>query len=508
MQLASKGLGTGLSALNGVRQAPSHLASGVRSLHVPLPRSGPAPTPPGAPSFKQTRSSTLSSIAGRILQSTRNSVTGFVRHLTTPGFTHPIGRGSLNTHLGAHAAVRSPTIHQRLSVPARHALSTATKRPYVSQHTFQVGLGLARNFSSARPFFQNIVQNVPVTGRALYNVDLDIERKAHLNSNISKSKRRSKSSGKENKNLKHFEQLTQIRKESVSEKSEEQDRYFAAPCSAAPGTTTVLLIPLAPTPSSRVPLSDTSSEPLLLPFTELSSIITSHHMHSLRVSTLFSRLDAGGVWEKGVHCSAHGDASGLCTVLRIEFAGWTEAMVRKVIGESGKGWCRIVELYDDDAGYETTGDLQSESGLSSIMESNADDASIFGLRDHTDHIMDSAHSFILPTLDFSSSFVANGRPEMPSRAPSFTGNTDVEFDAISSGMSSAFASTESLSDLAFETNVSLRSPRSSDVEWGSVSYPTRQISEVDDVSSSNSWIAFSSDFVTRSNSEPRENLFY
>jgi len=509
MQLASKGLGTGMSALNGARQAQSHLASGVRSLHVPLPRSGPAPTPPGATSFapssKQARSSTFSSVAGRILQSTRNSVSGFVRHLTTPGFTHPVasGRAPLNANLGAHAAVRSPSISQRLSLPARLALSPAARRPFTSQHTFQVGLGLTRNFSSARPFFQNIVQNVPVTGRALYNADWDIQRKAQLKADMKKSQRRSKSAGKENKNLKHFEQLTETLKESIPEKHEDLDHYFPAPTSAAPGTTTVLLIPLAPTPSSRVPLSETSSEPLLLPFSDLGTIITSHHMHSLRVSTLFSRLDAGSVWEKGVRCSAHGDASGLCTVLRIEFEGWTEAMVGKIIGEAGKGWCRIVELRDDESSHDTTDDLQSDAGLSSCI-TNADNASIYGLRDFSDHSMDPARSLVLPTLDFSSAFVTNGGPEISSRSSSYA-----EFDATSSGMSSAFASTESLSELVPDMGFSRSmSSRQSESDWNSVGYPSRQASEAGDISSSDSWITFSSDFVTRSHTEPREDLFY
>jgi len=405
--------------------------------------------------------------------------------------------------------VRSPTIHQRLSLPARQALSFAAKRPFIPQSTFQVGLGLTRNFSSARPFFQNIVQNVPVTGRALYNADWDIQRKAQLKTDMMRSQKMSKPAGKENKNLKHFERHTQTHTSSVSEKDEELNHYFPAQAPAAPGTTTLLLIPLAPTPSSRVPLSEASAEPLLLPFTDLSSIVTSHHMHSLRISSLFSRLDAACVWEKDVHCSSHGDTSGLCTILRIEFRGWTEAMVRKVIGEAGKGWCHIIEVSDEDLGYDTSEDLHSDAGLSSVMESLGGDesTSIYGLRECSGHSIDPAQSFVLPTLDFSSSFVANNRPGLSSRSSSYVSDSD--FDAISSGMSSAFASTESLSNLVPEMpEMDFRSSRQSDDGWTSGGYPTRQVSEVGDVSSSASWMAFSSDFVARSRSEPREDLFY
>lgn len=105
-----------------------------------------------------------------------------------------------------------------------------------------------------------------------------------------------------------------------------------------------------------------------------------------------------GVWARGATFSAHGDASGLCTVLRVEFRGWTEAMVRDVMGDAGRGWCRVVEMEDYDFEDERSRCVSPE--------------------------VDPAASVVLPTLDFSASFhaacatpTAHSNPPSPPMSP-------------------------------------------------------------------------------------------
>ena len=92
---------------------------------------------------------------------------------------------------------------------------------------------------------------------------------------------------------------------------------------------------------------------------------------------------------KGVRCSAfaHGnahiwDGEGSCTILKLEFVGWSKAEVKSVIGECGTGWCILYEEHEDELA-DIGSDISSEpdemaSSLSSI---------------------DPAQSLVLPTLD-------------------------------------------------------------------------------------------------------------
>ena len=40
---------------------------------------------------------------------------------------------------------------------------------------------------------------------------------------------------------------------------------------------------------------------------------------------------------------AFGDRTGLCTVLRVKFSGWTKKDVQAVVGEGARGWCALLE---------------------------------------------------------------------------------------------------------------------------------------------------------------------
>ncbi|EIM90247.1 uncharacterized protein STEHIDRAFT_51664, partial [Stereum hirsutum FP-91666 SS1] len=170
------------------------------------------------------------------------------------------------------------------------------KAPVVPRGISQVGLGTARNFSTGRPIFQNLVQNVPIASRAAYEVDWDIGEKMKEERKLAMGKEQKKA--RKTKVAKaekvHFHDAAASVASSAQEQTEEElNRYFpAAPIAAV---STQLLIPLAPTPTSRLPLSanppSMSTKHPLLPLNVLGDLHANHNMHSLRVSTLFGRLD-------------------------------------------------------------------------------------------------------------------------------------------------------------------------------------------------------------------------
>lgn len=309
--------------------------------------------------------------------------------------THPAAVGRVaGLSSRVNATVRPPTIESRLSVPARNALRGMQRGPFLpraspaSKNVTQVGLGTARNFSTTRPIFEHLVQNVPVAARAICEADLDVE----------KRKMRAKRSNA----LKKFAKVGKARKSLLKPTSkkttivpEELERYFpeVVPSVLSPGTSTILLVPLAPTSTSSYSLSDNESL-RLMPRSDLRDILSSHRKHQLRVSSLFARLDANKVWDDGASFSAHGDASGLCTLLRVEFSGWSEEDVREVLGDAGRGWCEVIEMKDECD--EKISSIGCESGFSSSISTRSTSPETF----------DPSASVVLPTLDFSASFMA------------------------------------------------------------------------------------------------------
>jgi hypothetical protein len=264
----------------------------------------------------------------------------------------------------------------------------------------QVGLGTARNFSSARPIFQNLIENVPVAGRAFWEADWEIKMHEERTRMVQKPpKRERRKDGGTEMMMPAFEAVLLEKERKVLADGGELEHYFPAP--PVPNVTTCLSIPLVPTPTSRFPLPEfTSSNPSLLPLATLGSLHASHATHALRVSSLFARLDTAHVWTKNVSCSAYahgpavGPGDGVCTVLKVEFVGWTAAEVRGVIGESGTGWCVLEELR---TGVEEDDDEDASSvlsGMSSEMGGEWRDAGLV-------ESVDLADSFVIPTLDFS-----------------------------------------------------------------------------------------------------------
>ncbi|KAH8824701.1 hypothetical protein DL96DRAFT_1614775 [Flagelloscypha sp. PMI_526] len=345
--------------------------------------------------------------AGRqFLQESRHFLAKFFSHLTAPGIGHQ-SYPSFN-----HVVRRSVTNHSALPLRTLGRQTFLPRAPAIPRSVTQVGLGTARQFSSARPIFQNLVQNTPVAARAFCEADIDVKssKKAHKKSSKAKKAAKGKKVSYKVKDLK----VPALLSDSTSRASE-MDVYFHVPISSV---TTSLHIPLAPTPTERTPLRErpVRGEGSFLPLSSLASIHITHEMHTTRVASLFSRLDAANVWGKGVTCSAYSHLArgqGVATILKVEFVGWSKAEVRAVIGESGTGWCALEEHRSTESrdsviidgpgsGYDS-----DASDTSSMLSGIMGDESCFSEVESVPSTppIDPSGSFVLPTLDFSSSFI-------------------------------------------------------------------------------------------------------
>ncbi|KAH9484358.1 hypothetical protein JR316_0003839 [Psilocybe cubensis] len=381
----------------------------------------------------------------KLFSASRNALQKFFSLLTAPGFRAPVqftGPVSRGTSRSLHNAIRGSTIQSGLSLPARQALrNNALQRqaniflpraPNLGPPRFggvaQVGLGTARNFSSARPIFQQLAENVPVAGRALYEIDWDVEMRKNYEGMLLLVENEVKKPLKTKEMIKPVckkAKMTQPLVESNGHVStEDLDYYF--PHASTCAVTTYLLIPLAPTPTLRAPLppNPTSSsdlggwEPTLLPpLSYLGNVHASHSTHAIRVSSLFSRLDQANVWNRGVKCTAysHGQVhrrrdpksndvesdEGVCTFLKVEFLGWTKAEVRSVIGESGSGWCTLEEVISDEQFEEDDSISDTDSLSSGLLEDGPSFVPPVITDDEFGSTFDLSQSFVLPTIDFS-----------------------------------------------------------------------------------------------------------
>ncbi|KAF7350830.1 hypothetical protein MSAN_01644900 [Mycena sanguinolenta] len=384
MQLASSGLRV------IARKAPT----ASRSLHV---QSGLNP-----------------SLGQKLFTQTRLALTRFVVHLTTPGIG--VSTGAASATRSFHAA--NPSIQQRLSFAARTSLARplhqarfVPRGPVVPRGMTQVGLGTARNFCSGRPVFQQLTDNIPIAGRAIYEADWELNAKKEGR----KMRRPSSKAQKAKKASKEMIKPKAVSFTTEPETASELEHYF--PTVAVPAVTTHLLIPLAPTPTARAPLPEfplPASSAGRLPLPALLALHDAHEVHSLRVASLFQRLDTADVWSRGVVCEAyshgasHVNGEGECTVLKVSFRGWSKAAVRGVIGESGTGWCVLEETRHGTASPALFEDVDSD-----VDDALSDASSVHEQQRQPVIAMDPAQSFVLPTLDFSSAFL-----ERSGRSPS------------------------------------------------------------------------------------------
>lgn len=441
--------------MSAVSHGTRHLRQGIGGTKHYAP--GPAPARSlHSSAFIPPLRTPQPSTAQRIFTNSRNLVSRFFAHLTTPGLTHSASAVAVAP---SHSLVRPAHFHSTAqsvkasySLPVRNALHRPLSLPRLPRpppipgNVANVGLGTVRSFHSARPIFQNVVDNVPIATRALWEAEWELKAKKKEERRLRKAKE-NVAPPKSKEMLKPRQKLIVAQVPTEVDISE-LDHYMPQP--ALPEVTTYLLVPIAPTPTARLPLSahstmGTSSLHPLLPVPEIAAAHRMHRNHSLRVSTLFSRLDAANVWANpGVGVDAYAFGPGLgdnpsdkqCTILRVTFAGWTAAQVRSVTGESGQGWWTLDEVYSDAMSTSSQMSAIDDEEVLSYPQSVAssielDSASLSELdlgkdadvcsdieldSDGWDYGLglspspDLQDNFVLPTLDFSSSFAQVASP--------------------------------------------------------------------------------------------------
>lgn len=343
----------------------------------------------------------------RLKKPLENLIISVERNVSTAAHRTGSLSSSFSHHLHTHAysGARAQPIGSSFSFPTRVALGRPLsapklpRAPTIPRSISEVGLGTARNFSSSRHVFQNIVDNVPIHTRALWEAEWDLkqrkasQKKAIRKENKTKQTERipDKVKAKENVKSPLSPALSAVESEGAVE-SIEFSKYFAAPAAttSAQGVTTSLTIPLYPPPSRRTPLPASHTSDSFLPLADLRDIHVAHSQHTTRVTSLFIRLDGADVWSNGAICECYGGATtGMVTSLRVVFKGWNKEMVKRAIGDSGKGWCDLVEERDV---------IREE-----VQEHRAPLQPAANLPDE----LDVTSSFILPTLDFSSNFASH-----------------------------------------------------------------------------------------------------
>ena len=428
-------------------QAASHGARAIRG-HVPqLPgtkigtsRSIHTSSALRFPSLPHAAHHTPASFTQRLVSQTKTTFGRYFALLAAPARV-----GATTTpasfHNVAHLArSNAPPIQQTFSMQARQAVGRPLgayhlpKAPgFTPRSVSQVGLGTARNFHSSRPLFQNLVDNAPIALRAFTEADWELETKGKQPVKMVKRKET-----REVKKTKEVVKPVEKQLQQTPETQVEFDHYFVAP---SVEVVTNLLIPLAPTPSSRQPLPSTPS-PSLIPLSILLDVHTSHELHSLRVSSLFSRLDVAKVWvDPRVSCSVYGDPSGLASIMKIEFKGWTKAQVRAVLGEAGKGWCLMEEFGEEDL-PDSAPPSPTLSGMSTPVSGCSTPPFGFDEEDfltsdppYAEFDVDPSNSLVIPSLELSNYDAWADSPRMPEHIviPGSTGDPELDSDHDSDG---------------------------------------------------------------------------
>ncbi|KAG6334794.1 hypothetical protein ID866_4293 [Astraeus odoratus] len=465
--------GIGVSAKwHGQPSAPAP----SRSIHIPTSLPHPSHPPPPTP-------------AQRLLSQTRTLFSRFIGYLTAPGLGHVATPRSAHATKSllrpAHYYSSSQSIQAGFSLPVKHALSRPLsaprlpRPPAVPANVTHVGLGTARAFHSGRPIFQNMIENVPIATRALWEAEWKDKQKQKEARNLRRAKENRAPVPKTQDKLKLRQKPSVPEVKCPHIEPSELDFYF--PAQAAPTEAAYLLVPLAPTPTARLPLSAGNDMHPLLPISEVASTHYAHRLHTFRVSTLFARLDAGNVWDDpgvGVDAYAYGPRDGdsarekQCTVLRVSFAGWTADRVRAIVGDTVEGWCTLeetttntsqpsVEMQDTPTSILSPlsvpldSESVSELELDDTEEAEAPDYGL-GFSLPTTAIASAQHEFIIPTLDFSSSFSqaahaataqTHPEPEIFLRTTSeLACDTEVDTWSLASASSSPSVMSLSLSD--------------------------------------------------------------
>ncbi|TFY59926.1 hypothetical protein EVJ58_g5467 [Rhodofomes roseus] len=390
--------------------------------------------------------------------------------------------------------------------PAHCKLPACPRHPPSRGASARSAWGWHATSPPAAPVFQNLVENVPITGRALWEADWD----TRMRKEQEKMRMHKTVKGKETKKSKEMlrprETTEKVKKALTTAEEREADleHYFPAVPLENPEVTTHLLIPLAPVAASanesRQPLSVSPASHPLLPIQALASIHGTHNIHSLRVSSLFARLDASRVFDSpNVKCEAHGDPSGLATLLELTFEGWDEKRVRSVLGEAGQGWCTIEEVWKDREAEEQQAMDDALETMSTPEESMHPDW-------HIGVEIDPARSMVLPTLDFSASFPI-ASPMALSRQPSDLSIPDALSDfAFHNAWTASHSPTSD--DMHSDSDIDKFSESDvSESSWVQTMYqPDLSAVHAHAPASERSWFGFSSEFMGRMEG-PTEDMF-
>lgn len=412
-------------ASNPLRGAP--LGGGARGLHFNAfaPRSSAHPrSVPTSTSFQYYYAQ-----ASRFTQSARR----FFTRLLEPGVPAHV-HGGPQAHVSLQGLAQSGVhyhpnpILRNLSSTSKFSLAhSPISRVYLPRGpqglqnlgyrglAQEVGLGAARNFSTGRTVFHHVVEkNASIGVRAFLEMDDSVDLRT-----VQVSRTRGRKSEKKTKK----ERKTMMFKPKpvvVKTKEEEIAQYFKQ---EEPEVVTYLQVALATTPSARVPFSASADSSIdaarLLPLRAVLNTRQQFYAHSEFVSSLVSRMDVRNVWNspKGrVTVESWGDLSGLCTELRVRFEGWSEEDVRALfsglLADEGIGGWAIQELYPPNQFPPRI--LQSSASLSTVAADSIT-TSILGspalsnaeLEMEMEDPWSSGPRFVMPQLDFSSSFTVH-----------------------------------------------------------------------------------------------------
>jgi hypothetical protein len=383
-----------------------------------------------------------------------DAVTPIFKSIATHDVAGPVAR------FGQHAS-RSAYLGSRSGVRSANSLFHHPRPSPLSRGVSQVGLGSARNFSSAQPLFQNIVHNAPLALRALgHQVDgfdakklrrevrRTIRKQTKLDAfGASPSLASSGAMGK----------LVELESSAASDASYETndaESCFASSPASSFVSNVSLRIPLEPAlPVHFGDMSDTEGSSRLLPRSFLASLRDVQELldlHRVRLRSLLDRLERAGCfddtdvrfWEPG----GGGDGRG---PLVIEFGGWwTAADVRQALSvwDGKQTWfdiidhsqervdeqpdlscpalhdavadtfvlpsvpeaCRVSPLSPDTEGED---EAWSDSGLlSSVMswESDMDDSGSDGLLSSSDSYRNDVRAFLVQVEGLDGAFPATG----------------------------------------------------------------------------------------------------
>lgn len=262
-----------------------------------------------------------------------------------------VGR-TISARAALHTSARSG------AASSRAGFNTVRPRA-VPRGTDQIGLAAARNFSSARPVFQNVVQNAPLGLRVLGDSDrLDMRKlKKDMKAAILRARAEKGKGVPGSKTL--FQSMD------ISVDSASMAYYFSQARAARDGegdsartepieASAQLVLPLNPVTDSTHFLSyDEDAEQSkffsAMLMSDLRMLSELHGMHHARMRNLIHRLESAGCFEPNAtgfsEVQAHLDEIGNRIVVTFYGPRWSMADVKQVLGYyDGPTWFNLVDL--------------------------------------------------------------------------------------------------------------------------------------------------------------------